>query len=166
MQPSGVWFLLYLGLENRVGIFIETLSFQAKIANFWDRNTDTQYWVWWPREAASKGFQRFMSYYEVENWDGAFNLTASYRRQGVSWKRCLQYHISLLNTLFQEILMWLDIGWLKIKLFQWPDSLHQGKLSQEWFLNFFSFYLQSNLNEGQNVIKNLVRILITNVGDQ
>merc|ERR1711920_872114 len=38
------------------------------------------YWVWWPREAASKGFEKGTDLNVVAKWDGAFNLTASYRR--------------------------------------------------------------------------------------
>ena len=36
-----------------------------------------QYWIFWPREAASKtGATEVMQ----GDWDGAFNLTVSYRR--------------------------------------------------------------------------------------
>ena len=43
-----------------------------------DRNLD-QYWVFWPREAASKGINSGTSAMKGE-WDKAFNLTTSYRR--------------------------------------------------------------------------------------
>ena len=33
----------------------------------------------WPREAASKGFQKVADYNNVKEWDGAFNLTARIR---------------------------------------------------------------------------------------
>ena len=44
-----------------------------------DRNQD-QYWVFWPREAASKGVERGTELMQNDGWDGAFNLTTSYRR--------------------------------------------------------------------------------------
>ena len=43
-----------------------------------NRNPD-QYWVFWPREAASKGIQSGTRAMEGD-WDAAFNLTTSYRR--------------------------------------------------------------------------------------
>jgi hypothetical protein len=43
-----------------------------------NRNPD-QYWVFWPREAASKGVESGTKAMEGE-WDKAFNLTTSYRR--------------------------------------------------------------------------------------
>ena len=52
------------------------------LPDFTNRNTDSQYWVFWPREAASKGIEKGTNYNlvkEIHDWDGAFNLTASYR---------------------------------------------------------------------------------------
>ena len=76
---------------------------QHDLPNFENRNTDSQYWIFWPREAASKGISKGTglnlitikvlqtkkvittllkgtSHSLVKNWDGAFNLTCSYRR--------------------------------------------------------------------------------------
>ena len=52
------------------------------LPDFKHRNTEKQYWVWWPRESASKGMGNGMDWNLVgkNGWDGAFNLTASYRR--------------------------------------------------------------------------------------
>lgn len=44
-----------------------------------NRNQD-QYWVFWPREAASKGIEKGMEVMQEHGWDGAFNLTTAYRR--------------------------------------------------------------------------------------
>ena len=57
-------------------------DFGGGIPDFANRNIDTQYWVWWPREAASKGRSKGLDYNLVgkTGWDAAFNLTASYRR--------------------------------------------------------------------------------------
>ena len=44
----------------------------------YDRNPN-QYWVFWPREAASKGINSGTSAMKGD-WDKAFNLTTSYRR--------------------------------------------------------------------------------------
>ena len=46
--------------------------------DMFERNPD-QYWVFWPREAASKGIESGTSAMEGA-WDSAFNLTTSYRR--------------------------------------------------------------------------------------
>jgi len=40
---------------------------------------ENQYWIFWPREAASKGIDRGMLKMRQDNWDSAFNLTTSYR---------------------------------------------------------------------------------------
>ena len=54
-------------------------NFGGGVPDFVDRNVDTQYWVFWPREAASKGSSKGMEYKLVAPyWDGAFNLTARY----------------------------------------------------------------------------------------
>ncbi|CAG5086938.1 Oidioi.mRNA.OKI2018_I69.PAR.g11410.t1.cds [Oikopleura dioica] len=50
--------------------------------DFVNRNTDSQYWVFWPRESASKGIEKGTNHKlvkEIHDWDGAFNLTASCR---------------------------------------------------------------------------------------
>ena len=44
-----------------------------------NRNQD-QYWVFWPREAASKGIEKGMEVMQEHGWDSAFNLTTAYRR--------------------------------------------------------------------------------------
>ena len=53
-------------------------SYEKRRPSFKDRNLD-QYWIFWPREAASKsverGFRRMKGLY-----DRSFNLTTSYRR--------------------------------------------------------------------------------------
>lgn len=41
--------------------------------------TPNQYWIFWPREAASKNIAN-VGKYTSSTWDGAFNLTTSYRR--------------------------------------------------------------------------------------
>ena len=55
---------------------------QLTMPDFENRNTETQYWVWWPRETAAKGQENGLNYDLVvkSGWDSAFNLTASYRR--------------------------------------------------------------------------------------
>ena len=52
------------------------------LPDFENRNTESQYWVWWPRESAAKGRGTGLDYDLVgkSGWDSAFNLTASYRR--------------------------------------------------------------------------------------
>ena len=57
-------------------------GFAGGLPDFKKRNTETQYWVWWPREAASKGRSKGLDLSIVgqNNWDSGFNLTASYRR--------------------------------------------------------------------------------------
>ena len=52
------------------------------LPDFKHRNTETQYWVWWPRESAAKGRTKGLNYEFAtkSGWDSAFNLTASYRR--------------------------------------------------------------------------------------
>lgn len=52
------------------------------LPDFANRNTERQYWVWWPREAASKGISWGLDWSIVgeSGWDSCFNLTASYRR--------------------------------------------------------------------------------------
>jgi len=52
------------------------------LPDFNNRNLDSQYWVFWPREAASKGIEKgtnFNLVKQIHDWDGSFNLTASYR---------------------------------------------------------------------------------------
>ena len=51
-------------------------GFGGGLPDFENRNLDSQYWVFWPREAASKGVEKGMNYNLVNKWDGAFNLTA------------------------------------------------------------------------------------------
>lgn len=50
------------------------------LPDYANRNINSQYWIFWPREAASKGIEKGTSYKLVQEWDSAFNLTASYRR--------------------------------------------------------------------------------------
>lgn len=44
-----------------------------------ENRNENQYWVFWPREAASKGIESGTKAMKGP-WDGAFNLTSSYRR--------------------------------------------------------------------------------------
>ena len=57
-----------------------TKGYYNGLPDYKERNLNHQYWVWWPREAASKGFKKGTDLSVVKYWDGAFNLTASYRR--------------------------------------------------------------------------------------
>ena len=53
---------------------------RGDLPNFESRNLDSQYWIFWPREAASKGIDKGLDYESVAQWDSAFNLTVSIRR--------------------------------------------------------------------------------------
>ena len=54
--------------------------YNLDLPDYQNRNRDSQYWIFWPREAASKGIEKGTRYEWVKDWDSAFNLTASYRR--------------------------------------------------------------------------------------
>ena len=58
-------------------------GFGGGLPDFENRNLDSQYWVFWPREAASKGIEKGMNLTLVDRWDGAFNLTA--RKGPIRW---------------------------------------------------------------------------------
>ena len=46
-----------------------------------DNRNQNQYWVFWPREAASKMVEKAAVKLENDiSWDSSFNLTTSYRR--------------------------------------------------------------------------------------
>ena len=60
-----------------------------------ERNTESQYWVFWPREAASKGIEKGMDFDSVKNWDNAFNLTVSYRRDSDIIRKGITYKTEL-----------------------------------------------------------------------
>ena len=87
---GGCWFTHEKHLEHEANaiIFDQTRYKVAKYNNyqtlpdFENRNTESQYWVWWPRETASKGYGTGTKWSIVgeSGWDSGFNLTASYRR--------------------------------------------------------------------------------------
>lgn len=90
-ECGGCWLTHEKHLEKEAAgiIFDQTRYRVAKkfnygggLPDFKRRNTEHQYWVWWPREAASKGYGWGMDWNTVgkSGWDSAFNLTASYRR--------------------------------------------------------------------------------------
>ena len=92
---GGCWFTHEKHLEHEANaiIFDQTRYRNAKygkgkgwkkekLPDFKNRNTESQYWVWWPRESASKGYPVGTKWSIVgeSGWDSGFNLTASYRR--------------------------------------------------------------------------------------
>ena len=86
---GGCWVTHDKSLEHQVnGIIFDNTRFKdallhdfgGGLPDFENRNVDSQYWIFWPREAASKGIEKGMNYNQVKNWDNAFNLTA---RNGV-----------------------------------------------------------------------------------
>ena len=90
-ECGGCWLTHEKHLEKEAaGIIFDHTRYKAALnyqyggglPDFKRRNTERQYWVWWPREAASKGFGWGMDWGIVgkSGWDSAFNLTASYRR--------------------------------------------------------------------------------------
>jgi hypothetical protein len=73
--------------KSKILILIVLRSTTAKndgdMPDFPNRNLDSQYWIWWPRESAAKGLNRKTKYHLVKdenNWDGCMNLTLSYRQ--------------------------------------------------------------------------------------
>ena len=60
-----------------------TAKNDGDMPDFSNRNLDSQYWIWWPRESAAKGLNRKTKFNLVKdenNWDGCMNLTLSYRQ--------------------------------------------------------------------------------------
>lgn len=85
-QCGGCWQTNNRNMEKTADALLVTLKYvkhsqeeeMSDIPDMENRNPN-QYWIFWPREAASKGSERATAALK-DNWDGAFNLTLSYRR--------------------------------------------------------------------------------------